>query len=96
MHTRLSAALLGCALLAALPAMAQDAIPTVTPRDGWAVHDSAKTYQELVDAVKAAADTEGLGVVTEAGPTQAAAERGVQYRATASSACSTTITPCAS
>lgn len=47
------------------------------PRDGWAVHPTDKPYQVLVDAVKVAAGTQGLGVVTEAGPTGAARARGI-------------------
>ena len=78
MHKLISASLLGCALLAASSALAQDTIPTVGPQDGWAVHDSDKLYQELVDDVKAAAENSELGVVTEAGPTQAAADRGIE------------------
>ncbi|MDT0499822.1 MULTISPECIES: DUF302 domain-containing protein [unclassified Halomonas] len=70
--------LLGGMLIAPLHiAMAQD-IPTVSPREGWAVHDSDKSYQALVEAVKTAAKDSGLGVVTEAGPTQAAADRGIE------------------
>lgn len=78
MHKLISASLLGCALLATSSASAQDTIPTVGPQDGWAVHDSDKPYQEMVDDVKTAAGNNGLGVVTEAGPTQAAADRGIE------------------
>lgn len=78
MYKLLSASLLGCALLATSSVSAQDAISTVTPQSGWAVHDSDKSYQQLVDDVKTAAGNNGLGVVTEAGPTQAAAKRGIE------------------
>ncbi|WP_424979061.1 DUF302 domain-containing protein [Leisingera sp. S232] len=47
------------------------------PRDGWAVHETAKPYAQLIKDVKAAAKAEGLGVVTQAGPTKAAAARGI-------------------
>lgn len=50
---------------------------SIAPRDGWAVHETAKPYAQLIEDVKAAAKAEGLGVVTQAGPTQAAAARGI-------------------
>ncbi len=57
--------------LIALPVWAQD-IPK-----GWVVHPSDKPYAELVDATKAAIKENGLIVVTQAGPTKAAAARGI-------------------
>lgn len=57
--------------LTALPALAQDA------PEGWAVYPSEKTYAELVDATKSAVKENGLIVVTQAGPTKAAAARGI-------------------
>jgi uncharacterized protein (DUF302 family) len=58
----------------ALPALAD----SIAPRAGWAVYDSTHSYAELVDRVKAEVAAEpGLIVVTEAGPTQAAAARGI-------------------
>lgn len=50
---------------------------SVAPRDGWAVHETAKSFEQLIADVKAAAKAQGLGVVTQAGPTQAAAARGI-------------------
>lgn len=61
------------ALLLAAPLNAQ----SIAPREGWVTLDSAKPYGELVDAVKAAAGAHGMGVVTQAGPTGAAAARGI-------------------
>ena len=49
----------------------------MTPREGWAVHPTTIAYADLVEAVKAQAKANGLGVVTEAGPTEAARARGV-------------------
>ena len=49
----------------------------VTERDGWAVHPTTKPYQTLIDDLKAAVTAEGMAVVTEAGPTGAAASRGI-------------------
>lgn len=61
------------ALLLGLPALAAD----MSARDGWAVHPTRKSFGDLVDAVKAAARANGMAVVTQAGPTQAAASRGI-------------------
>lgn len=60
-------------LLAAVPASAG----SIAPRDGWAVHQTSKPYEELIQDVKTAAKAEGLNVVTQAGPTGAAASRGI-------------------
>lgn len=67
-----SAAALAVSL--ALPATAQ----TVGPREGWAVHDTEFGYAVLLDRLKGAVEAEGMFVVTEAGPTEAAARRGVE------------------
>lgn len=64
-------ALIPLLCLIALPVWAQDA-PT-----GWTVFPADKTYSELVDATKAAIKDNGLIVVTQAGPTKAAAARGI-------------------
>lgn len=62
-------------LLLSLPAFAE--VADITPRDGWAVVRTAKPYDQLVADVKTAAKAHQMGVVTEAGPTGAAAARGV-------------------
>lgn len=49
----------------------------IAPREGWAVHETSKPYGQLINDVKAAAKAEGMGVVTQAGPTKAAAARGI-------------------
>jgi len=46
-------------------------------RDGWAVLPTEKSYPGLIEAVKSAAGEAGLGVVTEAGPTEVARLRGI-------------------
>lgn len=51
---------------------------SVAPRDGWAVHDTGHSYDTLIARVKDAVKAEGLIVVTEAGPTKAAAARGIE------------------
>ncbi|WP_299685680.1 DUF302 domain-containing protein [uncultured Tateyamaria sp.] len=55
-----------------LPAAAE-----MTPRAGWSVTQTSKTYDQLIDAVKSAAKANKMGVVTQAGPTGAARNRGV-------------------
>lgn len=69
-------AALATALTAALIAMPA-AAGSVAPRDGWAVHDTGKTYKALIGDLKAAVKAEGMIVVTQAGPTGAAAKRGI-------------------
>ena len=49
----------------------------IPARDGWAVADTTKTYEELIGALKSAVKANGMGVVTQAGPTKAAAGRGI-------------------
>lgn len=59
--------------LAATPALAD---PSVAPRDGWRVIETDLSYADLLAATKAAVKEEGMFVVTEAGPTEAAKKRG--------------------
>ncbi len=49
----------------------------LTERDGWVVMPTAKSYDDLVAATVEAVKANKMGVVTQAGPTQAAAARGV-------------------
>lgn len=60
-----------------LIAFAQTTQAEMAPRDGWSVTPTAKTYEQLIDAVKSAATANKMGVVTQAGPTGAAANRGI-------------------
>lgn len=46
-------------------------------REGWIIHPTSLTYNELIDRVKAATKNNKMGVVTEAGPTSAAKNRGI-------------------
>ncbi|MEM7508044.1 MAG: DUF302 domain-containing protein [Pseudomonadota bacterium] len=62
------------ALLVAAPAWGG----SVTPREGWSVHDTDLTHAALFDRLKAAVKAEGLIIVTRAGPTKAAANRGIK------------------
>ncbi len=66
-------ALVITSLFLATSAMAQ----SIAPRDGWAIFASSKTYTQLIADVKKAAKSHGLVVVTQAGPTGAAKQRGI-------------------
>ena len=60
-------------LMMAIPAMSQ----TMEPRDGWTVIATDKSYDQLITDVIAATKANKMGVVTQAGPTKAAASRGI-------------------
>ena len=49
----------------------------LAPRDGWAVMPTSKSYKQLISDVVAATKANKMGVVTQAGPTRAAANRGI-------------------
>ena len=57
--------------------LASTAHATPTERPGWAVHETDVPYAELITRVKDAVAAANFGVVTEAGPTEAAKSRGV-------------------
>jgi uncharacterized protein (DUF302 family) len=50
---------------------------TIPARDGWVVIETTKTYPDLISALKSAVKANKMGVVTQAGPTKAAAGRGI-------------------
>jgi len=50
---------------------------SLAPRPGWEVHDTAKSYKELIADFKKAVKAENMIVVTQAGPTGAAKKRGI-------------------
>jgi uncharacterized protein (DUF302 family) len=52
-------------------------VADMAPRDGWVVAPSAKAFDALVEDTRAAAQGAGLAIVTQAGPTGAAAQRGI-------------------
>ncbi|WP_170387404.1 DUF302 domain-containing protein [Ruegeria atlantica] len=64
-------AILALLCLLALPVLADE------PLSGWAVLPTDKSYDELVTDTKSAVKENGLIVVTQAGPTKAAAARGI-------------------
>ncbi len=49
----------------------------LTERSGWAVHPTGKSFGDLVKSTRGAVKANGFGVVTQAGPTGAAAARGI-------------------
>lgn len=49
----------------------------VLPRDGWAVFPTEKDHATLLADLKSAVQAQGMGVVTQAGPTGAAQRRGI-------------------
>jgi len=49
----------------------------IAPRPGWSVHISQKDYDTLIGDLRAAVKTNKFGVVTQAGPTGAAKQRGI-------------------
>lgn len=61
------------AMLLAVPAAAE----TRWPEQGWRVMPTSLAYSELLGALREAVRAEGMFVVTEAGPTEAAANRGI-------------------
>lgn len=66
------------AALLALALSAPAAAGPVAPREGWEVAESGKPYAELLDDLREAVKAEGMGLVTEAGPTEAARARGIE------------------
>ena len=52
-------------------------VADMSDRPGWSVIRTAKPHADLVEATKAAVAANSMAVVTEAGPTEAAARRGV-------------------
>ncbi|MDF2232038.1 DUF302 domain-containing protein [Albimonas sp. CAU 1670] len=64
------------ALLAALAAPALASPDRVEPREGWRVIETAIPYADLLPRLREAIASAKMGLVTEAGPTEAAAARG--------------------
>ena len=59
--------------LLAVSAMAEP----LQPREGWVVNPTTKNYVDLIADLKKAVKANKMGVVTQAGPTKAAANRGI-------------------
>ncbi|MFG6157431.1 DUF302 domain-containing protein [Halomonas sp. 1390] len=60
-------------LVVALPVSAEPRWPD----EGWQVTPTSLAYDDLLSALREAVEAEGMFVVTEAGPTEAAANRGI-------------------
>ena len=58
-------------------AWAAAAAADIAPRAGWVVIETEKAHSQLIDDVKAAVRAHNMGVVTQAGPTEAARARGI-------------------
>ncbi len=61
-----------CLMAFPFPAQAE-----MAPRVGWSVVNTQKPYDKLLNAVRAAIRANSMGVVTQAGPTGAARNRGI-------------------
>lgn len=74
----------GLALTLGQNAMAQEKqdvtqeVSDIQPRDGWVVKRTDQDYETLVESVQQAAEDNDMGPVTEAGPTEAAADRDIK------------------
>ncbi len=71
--SRFFAALLSASVLVSPALSAQE----IAPREGWVVIETDSRFIDLVKSVIAATKANGMGVVTQAGPTKAAAGRGI-------------------
>lgn len=49
---------------------------TIGAREGWSVTKTGQSYDDLLTSLRAAVEANGMGLVTEAGPTEVAASRG--------------------
>ena len=65
-------------ILMTAPLAAQDEVADLSPRPGWEVHVTDHDFDTLVERTRAAVGDNGLAVVTQAGPTGAAASRGIE------------------
>jgi len=64
------------AILIALAPAAAAGQSVMEARQGWRVEPTDKSYQTLLSDLKDAVKENGMGLVTEAGPTEVAASRG--------------------
>lgn len=65
-------------LVVAFFALTTPLLAEMTERDGWAVIKTEMAHGDLVASTRAAIKENGLIVVTQAGPTKAAAARGIE------------------
>jgi uncharacterized protein (DUF302 family) len=64
-------------VLLSAPLQAQEPVADLAPLPGWQVHTTAYDFDTLVERTRAAVSENGMAVVTQAGPTGAAANRGI-------------------
>ena len=64
--------------LLSLPASAQTGVADLVAEPGWQVHVTNYDYDTLLERTLAAVPEHGMAVVTQAGPTGAAARRGIE------------------
>ncbi len=64
-----------CALLLGFVTAAQ--AQSISPRDGWVVISTDKDHRGLLGDLVSSVKSNGMGVVTQAGPTDAAKRRGI-------------------
>ena len=64
---------LGVGILVSAQTMADD-----WPENGWQVMPSEHSYTQLLEQLRSAVSDAGMFIVTEAGPTEAAAQRGIE------------------
>ncbi|PSL18631.1 DUF302 domain-containing protein [Shimia abyssi] len=62
------------AFTTAMPVLAQE----ITPREGWVVINTDKSHETLLSDLRAAVKANKMGVVTQAGPTGVARNRGIE------------------
>ncbi|MEM7668861.1 MAG: DUF302 domain-containing protein [Pseudomonadota bacterium] len=68
---------LGLSVLVALSVASTALAASIAPRPGWVVLETRHSYEDLVKRIGAAVKANGMIVVTRAGPTKAAARRGI-------------------
>lgn len=69
-------ALAACTVVVAMAS--GGAAADLAPRAGWRVINTDLAHADLLDRLRAAVTAEGMGIVTEAGPTGAALARGIE------------------
>ncbi|MDY0213633.1 MAG: DUF302 domain-containing protein [Desulfuromonadaceae bacterium] len=72
-----SAVIVSCVLMV-VPAILSAG--SVGEREGWQVVSTGQSYIELLENLRAAVSAEEMGIVTDVGPTEAAAKRGEEIR----------------
>lgn len=73
MRTRM---MIGLAIVLGLTFCMPIAAQSVTEREGWIVIHTDQSYADLLDATRSAIAAEDMGLVTDVGPTEVAANRG--------------------